>query len=454
MARPMSATTKRQIRLKCGKAAKRFGGVVLAVGGRGTAPKVRLRCKAGHIWWSRVYAGILAGHWCGTCFNGKRLRSLAEMHALAHRRGGRCLSTTYLNRNTPLKWECALGHDWKAPPSSIISGRWCDSCSRGISERICRVWFKVAFREEFPKARPAWLRNVRGNQMELDGFNSKLGIAFEYNGIQHYRTNKIFHGHPRALRERLDDDRLKKALCKRKNIALVVIPYYVPLSKYHEFVGKQCARENKPRPRCNPDELDLINVSSPQKLRELQDIARSKGGRCLSIEYLGARRNHSWRCADGHIWPARPDNVKNRGDWCVICSRLEKRTIEGMKLFARKRGWECLSRHYRNSRTKLKWRCQEGHLFMAPWTRVNQGSGCTFCNPARRKTLKEINSFAKGHGWRCLSRTYRTQSEILKWQCKCGHIWSQTWDKIRYRKECPQCLRAGRREALTAEIER
>jgi hypothetical protein len=27
-----------------------------------------------------------------------------------------------------LKWKCARGHVWEAPPDSIQSGRWCPQC--------------------------------------------------------------------------------------------------------------------------------------------------------------------------------------------------------------------------------------------------------------------------------------------------------------------------------------
>lgn len=40
--------------------------------------------------------------------------TLEEMRALAAARGGRCLSTEYVNTSTHLLWECANGHQWKA----------------------------------------------------------------------------------------------------------------------------------------------------------------------------------------------------------------------------------------------------------------------------------------------------------------------------------------------------
>lgn len=426
--------------LRCARAAAKYGGSVIAVGGGGTTPKVNLRCKAGHIWWSRVYSGLLAGHWCGECFNGARQRSLAEMRELAKKRGGKCLSKRYVNRNTPMQWECALGHRWIAPASGIISGRWCDSCSRGISERVCRAWFEKAFGVAFHKIRPQWLLNSRGKRMELDGYSAELGLAFEYNGVQHYKRNVHFHNHPVELQQRIADDYRKKKLSAKHGVVLVIIPYYYELRDYYLTVSGICRSHKLPIPQ-NIKEIELEKISSPQKLLELQNSAKKRGGKCLSTQFMGVTRKHLWECGKGHVWESTPVSVVKAGNWCAICSKKKKHTIEEMREYAVTRGWVCLSSKYESSHAKLLWRCNKGHVFSAPWTGVSQGHGCPVCDPTRQKTIEEMRNFAKHHGWECLSDKYSRKSDVLQWKCHCGHVWKQTWDKIRYRKICPNCMK-------------
>jgi len=55
--------------------------------------------------------------------------TIEEMHEIAKDKGGRCLSTEYVNNNTNLDWECAEEHQWKATPSNIEAGKWCQICS-------------------------------------------------------------------------------------------------------------------------------------------------------------------------------------------------------------------------------------------------------------------------------------------------------------------------------------
>ena len=69
------------------------------------------------------------------------------MKALAEKRGGRCLSTRYVNDQTPLLWECAVGHRWRAQTRAVKSNRyrrgtWCPECAiektkgRGLLEAL------------------------------------------------------------------------------------------------------------------------------------------------------------------------------------------------------------------------------------------------------------------------------------------------------------------------------
>ncbi len=54
-------------------------------------------------------------------------------------------------------------------------------------------------------------------------------------------------------------------------------------------------------------------------IQSLDAYAKKKGGQCLSLEYLGLRKEkHRWRCADGHTWYAAWDQIQ-KGYWCPEC---------------------------------------------------------------------------------------------------------------------------------------
>ena len=83
-------------------------------------------------------------------------------------------------------------------------------------------------------------------------------------------------------------------------------------------------------------------------LEDLHAVARQRGGDCLSREYLGVGAPHRWRCAEGHEWEAVARRVK-RGTWCPTCSGSQPLGIEVLQDLARERGGACLSRIYVNT---------------------------------------------------------------------------------------------------------
>ncbi len=136
------------------------------------------------------------------------------------------------NSHCLTEWECERGHIWQSQYANIQQGKGCPYC-RNKNEEECRSIFESIFKEKFPKKKPKWLKvleNVRN--LELDGFNENLGIAFEYDGGQHFYSVKWWGGEE-YLKEIKERDLLKNKICKEKGITLIRIPYSVQNKKKH-----------------------------------------------------------------------------------------------------------------------------------------------------------------------------------------------------------------------------
>jgi hypothetical protein len=114
-------------------------------------------------------------------------------------------------------------------------------------------------------------------------------------------------------------------------------------------------------------------------ISDFQKIAKERGGSCLSTEYYGPTEKLKFKCANGHVFIADGGSLKNRGSWCKKCTGLDKGTIEGMVKLAKTKGGECLSKFYTNSTTKLQWKCKDNHIWWANPGDVKFKSWCPYC---------------------------------------------------------------------------
>jgi len=184
--------------------------------------------------------------------------------------------------------------------------------------------------------------------------------------------------------------------------------------------------------QCNAAKRQRLN------LEEMQKIAENKGGRCISDNYLNCTTKLEWQCKEGHIWKTQPAYVK-QGTWCPYCGGTKKATIEKMQEIAQSRGGKCLSKEYINNRTKLKWQCSQKHIWEARPGDVQQGAWCPYCAGVAKPTIEEIKEMAEKVGGKCLSTDYTNTNTKLKWQCHLGHMWYSTPHSMIAGAWCPYC---------------
>ena len=115
----------------------------------------------------------------------------------------------------------------------------------------CRRVLENIFRRPFNKARPDFLNNpVTGGHfnLELDCYNENLGIAVEYQGVQHSKFVPFFHkNHEAFLNQKYRDD-MKRRICKEHNIILIEVPHTVKIENIEQFLKdelKQKLRNNR-----------------------------------------------------------------------------------------------------------------------------------------------------------------------------------------------------------------
>lgn len=283
---------------------------------KGTTAKIERICEKGHKQQTHPHVLFDAKDHCKICLNKEKL-TIEQAREIAKQRGGKCLSTEYKNSAEKLLWECADGHQWETPLSSIKNKySWCPYDNTQLKEEICRTIFQYLFEVNFNKIRPNWLLSPKKKPMELDGYNEPLKLAYEFNGIQHYESVR-----GSDVEYQKKKDILKLELCIKEKITLIVIPYTVKIKNLPEYITNECKKYNIQIKNTNTIDLHKLKINYKNELDKLKALALLKKGELLSTTYLGNTIKLSWKCHNKHIFEKTPEQIK-LNKWCPTCPKI------------------------------------------------------------------------------------------------------------------------------------
>lgn len=189
---------------------------------------------------------------------------LSDLRAIARERGGECISTVYLGVVEKHKFRCSKGHVWEATASNVKSRTWCPECK---PERI-------------------------GDSNRKHSVETMSLLAAE-------RGGKFLSSTFVSVNSR----------------------YLWGCTNGHQWLA--APSDIMKGTWC----LECSYNSRRGNIEEMRAIAKSRGGKCISEEYISSQTKLLWRCEAGHEWKARPDNVKNRLSWCPVCSRNHRGAV-------------------------------------------------------------------------------------------------------------------------------
>jgi len=367
------------------------------------------------------------------------------MQIVAAERGGRCPSQTYVNSVTPLEWECAEGHRWKANANNVKRGGWCPVCARrrqggnaysvtieglrALAQSRGGDCLSPSYLGSF--ARHRW-RCREGHEWDAGADALRRGSwcpvcsqRGQAHSIDYIRAFAAARGW-QCLSDRYDTNQTRLTWRCARGHQWEATFNYVQSRTY-------C-------PRCIEDDHRVAGLA------ECQAIAASRGGRCLSIEFHGTRFFLDWECDQGHQWSARVAQVK-AGSWCPTCNTLRRRTsLDDVRALAAARGGSCLSMEYVTNHSKLRWRCHAGHEWDAAPSSIKAGSWCPRCANLAKPTysIVDMQRLAASMGGQCESQAYHSNKAPLEWRCAEGHRWSASLRYVKRGFWCPECLAAGK----------
>jgi len=354
---------------------------------------------------SDVSCGIFV-ELCNKCgsINGalKKLEERREKHItiekcnkLANDRGGKFLNIEVNGAYDKLQWQCHNGHIFEKTYYDVfVRGSWCSQCtSIFYKEELCRAILEALFGSRFPKGFFFdWLVNDHGNQMESDGYCKEHNIAFEYHGIQHFKSVGRFKNN---LEQRQRDDKRREELYKEHGIKYIEITHRVAkrntlkiderVRRIRKYILFECSRLGIEVPY--PDaEIDVSKIYTADKWRykEIKEDVERNGMQLESKFYIGTDSKYDLICSNGHRFSLSYSHLKREKLVCPICFEEEriKKGNERVKRAILEHGGEIIEGEYRSGKSKLMIRCKEGHEWETSCYSIIKGSWCSECyNP-------------------------------------------------------------------------
>ena len=203
-----------------------------------------------------------------------------------------------------------------------------------------------------------------------------------------------------------------------------------------------------------PASLMYMNSWCPECCRErkriglsqVQAVAMSFGGRCLSTEYTNNQSHLEFECLEGHVFSSSTKNLL-RGRWCPSC-RKQWKNAPGPRSFAdavakaEKQGGQHIGSAV-NLNTKTDWICAKGHSICCSGRSILERAHlCRDCESDSQVTLELIEAECEARGGRCLSPTYKNVDTKMEFECGRGHTWKARWRNVNYNGSwCPWCVR-------------
>lgn len=171
----------------------------------------------------------------------------------------------------------------------------------------------------------------------------------------------------------------------------------------------------------------------------------------LLSEFKNSNNKILVRCSNGHEWNVTYQKFK-KGLRCSKCSNkyIENRkpsikwTTNSVKYELKKCNYELLN-DYKNSKTKISVRCDNGHESFMFFNHILKGHRCFECSKVSRinsiklKSANEFNELVMEKGYLLLDE-YTSSKDNLLMICKNGHYTKRSPSNFKKGNDCKGCM--------------
>lgn len=350
-----------------------LGGECLSNNYKNSSEKLRFRCAEGHEWEATGTSILHYETWCKRC-SVTSTDWIPELLETVEKKNGKLLGEIPEHQYGKTTFECDKGHVFETTVFQIIGKKtWCPDCARKDRADNHRLGIE--------KAREA--AEARGGKCLTD----------EYTTIKGKALWECSEGHQWEA-----------------EFGRVIYGQWCPHCAVIEKRGRKTGQREHRK----------------LTIEDCQGFAERKGGKLITETYIHKRFPMTWECKRGHRFEVSLHAAERREHFCEECREIERleEALENCRAFAETRGGKCLSKEYVSSTAKLEWECIKGHRFKKTALEATYDPFCGRC-AKEQQTLergeRKLRELAESFNGQWVESDYRGSLAKYKFVCENGN---------------------------------
>ncbi|MGL6344526.1 MAG: hypothetical protein ACRC80_35925 [Waterburya sp.] len=341
------------------------------------------------------------------------------------------LRNQYSHAHGKLEVKCDKKHQYKVSWTNFHQGQRCPYCAGQIvtHEMVKKAINKVGYE----LLSGEYINKKQKLQIECDKNHSYLSSWDNFNQgsrcpfcSRHKITRRMVAEAMVAIGYELLSDRYINNQTKLK----------IKCDKSHIY--NQTWRDFNDGCRCSV----CAGKNKEYQYKELQEILADINYTLLSKEYIDSKTKLDIKCDRGHEYSA-VSGVIRMGCRCPQCAG-KIITLEQVKKAAAKVGSKVLSNNYVNCYSKLELECfKEKHKYSTSWDVINMGCGCPFCFGNVLYSLGQVQAIVAKSGYEVVSKNYKNSKSKIRLRCDIKHIYTTTINDYGQGRRCTLCSDRG-----------
>lgn len=174
-------------------------------------------------------------------------------------------------------------------------------------------------------------------------------------------------------------------------------------------------------------------------IEKVREVFEKAGYELLSTEYVNCKTKLQYRCPNGHIREMPFDNFKNSKSRCPACQKTEKHTIEYVRQCFENCNYKLLDIEYKNNYQKLNYICDKGHTTEITFNHFQQGERCGKCINRDLFVIEDVIKYFEEYGCKLLTTEFINMTQDLEYICACGKKGIKNFTQFRVYPNCKEC---------------